>query len=361
MIKKYLILFLIISSIALLGAGCISFKKTSEAGPMGVFKSLDKGEEWKLASNLPTTDGLKSISGIRSYRLFDDPSDPNAYYLGSRGQGLYYTYDNGNTWQAVNYMNKKFIYALAVNPKNKCVIYVSDGPSIFKTEDCSRSFIRVFSEQRAEEKLAALDIDPSNGYIYGAETGGDIIVSRDGGGSWQVLKRFDTALSDLIVDKQVPNRIYVASKSRGLYRSDDGGANWTYLYEGLKKFKDSTVFYRFQINPSEANSIFWISKYGILKSNDAGTSWNDLKLLTPPGAVRIYGFAVNPKNQNELYYTGTMLGEKNVHMGSTFYKSVDGGITWVTKKLPTNTIPVAIKVHPINDSTVFMAFAVISN
>jgi hypothetical protein len=114
------------------------------------------------------------------------------------------------------------------------------------------------------------------------------------------------------------------------------------------------------LHPSKANTIFWISKYGILRSEDAGASWQELHLITPPGTVNIYGFAINPTNENELYYTGTILGEKNAHVRSTFYKSVDGGRSWTTKKLPTNTIPVAIYIHPLKPEIVFMAFTLVN-
>jgi hypothetical protein len=61
-----------------------------------------------------------------------------------------------------------------------------------------------------------------------------------------------------------------------------------------------------------------------------------------------------------MYYTGTILGEKNVHVRSTFYKSVDGGKNWVTKKLPTNTIPVGLLINSEKDSIVSMGFAVLN-
>ena len=44
-----------------------------------------------------------------------------------------------------------------------------------------------------------------------------------------------------------------------------------------------------------------------------------MNLITPPGSANIYGFAVNPQNENEVYYVGT-IGNR-----SLFYKTVDGG------------------------------------
>lgn len=359
MYKKIVVLF-VLASLTLSGASCISFNKSAAAGPMGTFRSLDKGESWQQIATYPTAGGVMNISGIKSYRLFEDPGDTNALYLTTRSQGLFYTYNNGDVWQSVPFFNGKFVYALAVDPKDKCTIYASDGTHIYKTEDCSRNWSLIFTEERTGERFVALDMDRNSGAIWGAELNGDILVSRDNGRSWTVIKRFGITLQDMVIDSRTPGRVYVASLKSGLYRTDDSGTTWIDLRDGMKNFGDSQTMYRIFLNPAQLNSLFWISKYGILRSDDGGTSWQELKLLTPPGAVTIYGFAVNPKNQNEIYYTGTILGEKNSHVRSTFYKSVDGGATWVTKKLPTNAIPYVIKIHPDNDSQLIMAFTLMN-
>ena len=360
MLRAKILSLLAVASLVFTGASCITFNSSTETGPMGTYRSADQGETWSQIAAYPTVKGLSSIAAAKVYKIFDDPSDPNAFYLGTRSQGLYYTYNSGDTWQFVPAMSGKFIYALAVDPSDKCTIYASDGTNIFKTEDCSRNWTTIFTEGRTTQQIRGLDIDPSDGSIWGIESKGDVMVSRDAGRSWTVVKRFDFDLQDLAVDKKQPGRVYVASLKKGLYRTDDNGVNWTDLRAGMKDFDDSMTFYRLYVNPSQDNSLFWISKYGIMRSDDAGATWKELKLLTPPGSVTIYAFATNPDNQKEIYYTGTVLGDDNVtHVRSTFYKSSDDGATWVTKKLPTNTIPVALKVHAKNTATLIMGFTVL--
>ncbi len=356
--KKIIFLAGLIVAIVTMGAGCVQFGATTQ-GPMGVFRSGDKAETWAAVTAYPTPQGVKSIAGLKVYRLFPDPTDPNSFYLGSRGQGLFYTYNNGDTWQAAEQLAGKFIYSVAIDRRDKCTIFVTDGPNIYKTTDCSRSWQTVYSEGRPDQRLVALATDIQNSSIvYAALVGGDILMSTDAGGSWRIIKRFGFNVEDIIVDPGTPGRLYVAAYKDGLFRSDNRGSTWVDLSKSLLPFTGSSQFYRLAINPSRPNSLFWVSKYGILRSDDAGASFNALQLITPPGSVNIYAFGVNPENENELYYTGTILGDKNANIRSTFYKSVDGGKTWVTKKLPTTTIPVSLMVNSANPALLLLAFTV---
>ena len=360
MIKKTFLLGSLFSSLLLLGAGCINLGGSTATGPMGMYRSLDKGDTWQQANVYPTVQGVKSLGGVKAYRLFTDPSDPNALYLATRGQGLFYTYDKGDSWQVATAMNGKFIYALAVDPKNKCTILASDGGHIYKSTDCSRSWSLAYNNDQADNRVVALAYDFGNSKnIYAGLLGGEVLLSTDGGTGWKVIKNFKkgTALQVLVTAPLTPGRLYAASTQDGLARSDDGGATWINLNEGLNNFNDSLNFYRLVLHPSEKGIIFWVSKYGILRSNDAGKTWTDLKLLTPPGSVNIYAFAISPSNPKEMYYVGTILQDKGASR-STFYKSVDGGNSWVTKKLPTNTIPVTLLIHPTDTKTLFMGFTV---
>jgi photosystem II stability/assembly factor-like uncharacterized protein len=357
MLKKInLFVLSVIVITTLMGAGCISLSGQSK-GVMGMFRSDNKGDSWKAIVSYPTVQGVKSLSGLRVYKIFTDPSDQNAFYLSTRGQGLYYSYDNGESWQAVAVLNNKFIYGLAVDPKDKCNIYVTDGSHIYRTTDCLRNWELMFTEERPTQRFVDLVVsykDPK--IIYAIQTNGDFLRSGDSGVSWRIVKRFGVEVRTLIADPAKSDRLYLASYKNGLHRSDDGGVLWTDLSKGFDSFSDSKTFNRLVLNQAQKDSLFWISKYGILRSDDAGVTWKELKLLTAPGSINIYSFGINPKNQSEIYYTGTILDNKNQNVRSTFYRSTDGGVNWITKKLPTNTIPTAMLIHPINTAMIFLGF-----
>jgi len=356
MSKKIIILLLSLAGVTLAGAGCVQFTGSAQ-GPMGMFMSADKAETWQQKNTLVTAQGVKSLSGAKVYKIFTDPSDPKALYMGTRGQGLFYSYDSGETWNASAFLANKYIYALSVDPNDKCTIFASDGPNIYKTNDCQRTWKLVFNEARPEQRLVALANDYKDSKIvYAAEIGGDIFRSQDGGASWRLIKNFNFELRHLAVDPFDSRRLYAASYTQGLYRSDDAGTTWESSSIGFENYSGSMSFYRLIFNPVQKDNLFWISKYGILRSNDGGGTWSEIKLLTPPGSVNIYAFAVNPQNLAEMYYTGTILGDRNQNLRSTLYKSVDGGVNWVTKKLPTNTIPVDLLVSKDGGKNIFLGF-----
>lgn len=353
MVKKLLLAG--ISSLFLLGAGCVNFNAAPPAA-MGIYRSADKGENWQEINVYPTSQGVKSIAGVKVYRVFFDPSDHNALYIGSRGQGLFYSYNKGDSWQFVPYFQNKFIYGVAVDPTNKCVLYVSDGGAVYKSDDCSRSWKIVFSNQSGPT-IRALTVDYSNhNMILAVMDDGTLLQSQNGGASWKSIKNFGVTIRDLMNDPAVPGRYYVASMSNGLYRSDDYGQNWISVASGLGNYNEALTFYRFVIDPSQRDSVYWLSKYGIFHSTDAGDHWSEVKLVTSPGTVNIFTFAVNPKNSKELYYTGTTFGSQNQVSSSKLYKSVDGGVTWFNRKLPSSAVPVNLFTHPDIPNLIYVAF-----
>lgn len=356
MLRRYFTIFAVLSLFTLTGAGCVS---TSGAvtGPMGMYRSSDKGENWQTIAAFPSVKGVLSISGLKVFRYYLDPSDHNAIYLTTRGQGLYYSYNNGDSWQTVPALANTFLYGVAINPQDKCTIYVADSGKIYKTDDCMRTWKTVYIEQRTSERFTSLVIDTKdNKIVYATQLNGDLLVSHDSGKSWSTLARLSRTLQYMMSDPLAPGRLYLATYRDGLMRSDDQGKSWVDLGDGLKNISGGKDFYRLVLNAGQKDSIFWIAKYGILRSDDAGKTWTVINLITPPGSVNIYAFAINPANQKEIYYTGTILGEKNTHVRSTFYKSTDGGVNWVTKKLPTNTVPGLMFLHPDNPKMLFIGF-----
>jgi photosystem II stability/assembly factor-like uncharacterized protein len=194
------------------GQGCVlNSKSSNSATSLGVFRSPDKGEAWKDSNSLPASKSdLKNLNGIKVYRLFNDPSDPDALYLTTRGQGMFYSYDKGESWQEVSFFAKKFLYTVAVDPKNKCILYANDEGSVYKSTDCSRTWTVVYTEVRQSMEVQSVAVDYGNSQLLYIAVGGvakengDILVSSDAGKSWQAVKTLDMRVRQRPANESTP-------------------------------------------------------------------------------------------------------------------------------------------------------------
>lgn len=339
--KLSLIITLIFSLIFI--TGCITIGK--KQGPnAGVLKSFDKGGNWQAKQQLILAEGVGSIAGVNVLNLQFDPQDNNAIYLITENDGLLYTYDGGQNWFQPSQLSSGRINGVAVDPKDKCTIYVGYGNRVFKTTDCNRSWLEIYLDTRPQN-ISAIGVDSgNNAIIYAGTEGGEILKSTNGGNSWATIKRLGSPIRKIVADPSRGSVVYAATLSKGLFKTVDAGATWTDLSEGLKKFSNYSEYYDLVINTGGPDNLFWICHYGIIKTADAGTTWEALNLITPPLSTRIYAFAVNPRNGSELYYA----------TASTFYKSENAGQTWITKRLPTSAAGGYLLVDPVNPSILYL-------
>jgi photosystem II stability/assembly factor-like uncharacterized protein len=319
-----------------------------------MFVSTDKGESWQPISSMPTTEGVKSLAGVSVFKLVEDVNDSKALYWASRQHGLFYSFDDGKSWaQADSELNSGFVRAVAVHPQDKCKIYASNGRQVFRSNDCTRSWTEVFYEARTGNSITSLSFDPNGANtLYLTESNGDMLKSVDEGKSWAVDYRFSGYVREIVFDNNKPGHAYVVTTEDGLYRTKDGAKTWENLAPKLENYPGALEYRRFLIYPSKAEQIYWISQYGVLTSRNAGEDWEAVNLVTPPGSVDIYGFAVNASNDKEMYYTGT------IDYKSTFYRSADGGKTWETRKLPSRQLPTVLRAHPDHDGWLYLGYTI---
>ncbi len=327
--KIFALLFLFIISITT--SGCIQVntnKKEPVRADGGFFVSLNSGEAWEQRTAILSTKGIErnfSMEGVSVLAI--DPSDPKAIYYGTVNQGLVYTYDRGKSWQVALGLGRGTISSIAIDPEDKCTIYVSIGKKLFKTDDCSRTWDVVFVDKTAKLGIVTTVVDhfnPNN--IYVVLPRGDIIKSTDKGESWQTIYRFKKKINKFFIDPNDSRKMYAALDKAGLYQSDDSGNNWKKNTKIFSNFKIGTGIVDFDFFKNQPNLMFVATKQGILKSIDGGETWEQLPLLPPKTNAHIQSIAINPKNINEIYYI----------TGSTLYRSIDGGKNWMTKILPTS-------------------------
>ena len=334
------------------GAGCLGFGNsqaldTSKDG--AIFRSETRGETWTQAAALQGDKGLGSIANVNVTALELDPQDPAAVYMGTREDGLFYTYNRGTTWQRplLTELREGAFTAIEVDPKDVCTIYMIKGQKLYKSDTCLRQLnTQVYVETRAEVFPRRISVDWFNTQVvWLGLSNGDVLKSVDGGRQWKkVVAAGNTSITGILVSNKDSRHVLVATSTLGFQKTTDGGKTWkTINKDELKAFKNGNqVSYLSQDAKSDA--VVAASKYGLLRSRDFGSTWEAVKMISAPGQVTINGLAVNPRDAKQINYVA----------GTTFYSSLDGGATWDTNYVRTSRQPRVLLVDPMNASVLYM-------
>ena len=278
----------------------------------GVWKTTDGGASWA-----PISDGFFKTSSVGAIAVAD--SDPNVIYAGmgeacvrgnaSNGDGVYKSVDGGKTWRNVGLQDTYHIGAVRVHPKNADIVYV-----------------------------AAL------GHLFGPNEQRGVYRSTDGGATWkQVLTRGpDAGAVDIALDPNNPRVLYAGfwqvrrnpwhfdsgGPGSGLWKSTDGGDTWTDISRapGMPR----GVLGRIGVTVSPANpervwAIVEATEGGVFRSENAGRTWtkvNDQSILRQRAWYYSHIFA-DPQSPDTVYA---------LNVG--FHKSIDGGRTWSALRPP---------------------------
>ena len=150
-------------------------------------------------------------------------------------------------------------------------------------------------------------------------------------------------LHTIVLDPNKPKRIFCAISAAGAFRSDDAGATWKPINQGLHSeyIPDPTAevghcVHRIAIHPRNPNILFMQKHWDVLRSDDAGDSWREVSGNLPSD----FGFpiAVHPHEPETIYVVP--IKSDSLHYPPDgklrVYRSRSGGDDWeaLTKGLP---------------------------
>ena len=295
-----------------------------------------------------------AVTGVRG--------QPEVFYFGSVGGGVWRTNDAGRTWNPIfDAQSIASIGAIAVAPSNPNIIYVgtgeadmrsdiSYGDGMYKSMDAGKTWEHI--GLRDSRQIARILIDPSDpdkvfvaalGHAYGPNSERGIFRTRDGGKNWERVLFHDenTGAIDLAFEpgntknmwaallqtRRPPWAIYPPSKGpgTGLYRSRDGGEHWEAVTgHGLPAEELGRIGIGMAASDTRRRYLIIDAKVGgLYRSDDSGENW---QLVCDDNRIWQRGWyfeevTVDPKNPDIVYVPNTSM-----------YRSQDGGKTFMATK-----------------------------
>ena len=246
------------------------------------------------------------------------------------------------------------VMSIAVNPRDKFEYYVGVASGgVWKTVNDGTTWTPVFDKE-GSYSIGWITLDPNDPAVVWVGTGesnsqrsvsyGDgIYRSDDGGKNWTNLGlKKSEHIGRVVIDPRDSKVVYVAAEGplwgpggdRGLYKTTDGGKNW----KAVLTISENTGVVDVAIDPSNPDIVYAAAyqrrrhvftlidggpESAIYKSTDAGASWNKLKSGLPTVDMGRIGLAVSPADPNVVYATI----EAGDGKGGVF-RSDDKGATW---------------------------------
>lgn len=318
-----------------------------------------QAQQFPLDSNLFKTLKYRNVGpnrGGRSLTVSGSPSRINEYYFGATGGGLWKTTDGGLNWKPVTdgQIKSSSVGAVAVSESNPDVVYIGMGESefrgnimqgdgIYKSTDAGKTWKNVGLKN--SQTVARIRIHPTNpdivyaavlGHAFGPNEERGVFKTINGGKTWdKILYKGDKAgAEDLIIDPNNPEVIYASiwevyrtpwkmwggGGGSGLFKSVDGGKNWTDLSNNVGMPKAPIGKIGITVSPVDSKRVWAIveaNEGGVFRSDDAGLTWKrtneDRKLRQRAFYyTRIYA---DPKDKEGVYV-----------LNVDFFKSNDGGV-----------------------------------
>ena len=289
-------------------AGVISAPSTFYMGTTGggVWKTLDDGINWKNIS-----DGHFETGTVGAIAVSE--SDPNIVVVGmgehaargvmtSMGDGVYKSEDAGSTWKHLGLDHSRHIANIQIHPTQPDVIYVAVQGAQYRPNS-ERGIYRTLDGGETWKKV-----------LYVNETVGAASLSMD-------LNNPRILYATMWDHLRSPWQIRSGGPGSGIYKSTDGGDNWTRLEKGLPK-----VIGKAGISVSRANSdIVYINleanidESGVYRSDDGGNTWKLVNKDRVTVARSWYYMEVfaDPQNENIVYVLNAP-ALKSIDKGKTF-------------------------------------------
>ncbi len=285
----------------------------------GIYRSKDAAGRWTRMRGIPS-------SSRRTRAFAQDARRPTTLYAGTT-EGLFLSDDDAASWRLVT---SKQLVVNAVVTTGDGVLLGTDAAGILRSEDGGRSFAASndgFAEHLVSRLLFAggrlvagiMGDRQHSGVLVAAgpqgpwtklgeglegrevlaiaSAGDEVLAGTDDGvflsvahcGQWRRLNVLENGIdlhpraSDVTASPD--GQLLLAATNRGVLRSGDAGATWQRLRLGLAEAATAVA-----LSPRDPRLVLATTALGVYRSQDAGSSWQLLAQGVGTGEIRALRF-----------------------------------------------------------------------
>lgn len=260
------------------------------------------GSEWTPLGPRPMQNGPFTFAG-RVTVITPHPTDGDIVYVGTASGGVWKTLDGGLNWIPLTDRQPSLATgAIALAPGNPDTIFVGTGEpnfscdshfgvGILKSTDGGYSWSQLGAAYFGNRSISKIIVHPTQpqtlwasttsgnaGWICGVAGGGaGIFKSIDGGANWSNAAFPAGDVTDLVMDPANPQVLYAGRKNSGIYKTVDGGTIWAPLGGGLPGSNIDRI--DLALHPAVPGLIYAVysnlsgNLLGHYKSADGGATW----------------------------------------------------------------------------------------
>lgn len=254
-------------------------------------------------SNLMTGSIWTQEVGGDGMDCFIDRTNNNVMVASLQNGGFRKTTNGGNNWVGLTNGltgSAPWVSPIVQDPINANIFYCG-YQNVYKSTNQGNNWTSISSINSGIDEIK---VSPSNNAVIYATTQGAVWKTTNGGINWSnVTGVFGGQITDLAIDNQNPNNVYVTvsgySAGDKVYASNNGGNSWTNYSTGLPNIPTNCIVFK----NNSPQALYVGTDVGVYYREASMTSWmpfstglpnivvNDLEIYYPTGKLRAATYA----------------------------------------------------------------------